>query len=253
MCTVSFHATRDGYRLGMNRDEQRSRVTGIAPTERVHDGRRLLGPAEPAGGTWINANDSGVTLALINWYSVPVPAGAAFHSRGSVIPAAATANTPGEVITALRQLPLEQTRPFRLIGIFPGVEEIHEWRWNLMALQGVVHPWRANVWISSGHDEAGAQKTRGNIFYRAIEAADAGSATWLRRLHGSHNPARGPYSFCMHRDDACTVSYTEVTLSGKTLSMVYANGSPCAIHWPDVAESSIRLNTSDGVAAHAPS
>ena len=49
----------------------------------------------------------------------------------------------------------------------------------------------------------------------AIECAKAarnqkfeGRLNWLRRLHRSHLPERGPFSICMHRSDAATVSYT---------------------------------------------
>jgi hypothetical protein len=50
---------------------------------------------------------------------------------------------------------------------------------------------------------------------------------WLRRLHRSHAPEIGPYATCMHRDDAATVSYTEITASGSVATMRYQSGPPC--------------------------
>jgi hypothetical protein len=46
-------------------------------------------------------------------------------------------------------------------------------------------------------------------------------------LHRSHGTERGPYSTCMHREDAATVSYTEVTVSRQRADMSYTPGTPC--------------------------
>jgi hypothetical protein len=227
MCTVAFHPGRDDYVLGMNRDEQRTRAIGRPPAERRVGDLRLLAPAEPSGGTWIATDETGITWALINWYSIPARARGAIQSRGNVIPGVAAAREPGEASERLRQLPLGQTHPFRLIGVFPAREEVFEWRWNLEALRTIAHDWRPGVWISSGHDEAGAQQTRGNFFQRAVDQPDAGSAAWLQRLHASHAPEPGPYSICMHRDDAVTVSYTQVEASRAAHRMTYRAGAPC--------------------------
>jgi hypothetical protein len=50
---------------------------------------------------------------------------------------------------------------------------------------------------------------------------------WLRRLHRSHRPEIGPYSICMHRDDAATVSYTEIVVSRGISRMRYESGPTC--------------------------
>jgi len=56
------------------------------------------------------------------------------------------------------------------------------------------------------------------------------TVSWLRRFHSSHAshaPEIGPYSICMHRNDAATVSYTEVVVSRRITRMRYQSGSPC--------------------------
>ena len=53
------------------------------------------------------------------------------------------------------------------------------------------------------------------------------SVSWVRNLHQSHDPVPGPFSICVHREDAATVSYTEVCCSEEGISMSYRNGSPC--------------------------
>src|SRR5206468_9926225 len=102
-----------------------------------------------------------------------------------------------------------------------------EWRWNLRQVERIAHRWRTNTWISSGFDERGAQQMRGKTFDEALRQISAERVDWLRRLHSSHAPERGPYSTCMHRDDAATVSYTDVTVWRQTATMRYVPGAPC--------------------------
>ena len=131
------------------------------------------------------------------------------------------------VDAALAELPLARLNPFRLIGVFPTHKTVVEWCWNLERLERLEHAWRTNTWISSGFDEPGAQQTRGKIFHDALQQPSAGRANWLRRRHRSHQPERGPYSTCMHRADAATVSYTEITVSRQMAAMRYTPGPPC--------------------------
>ncbi len=44
----------------------------------------------------------------------------------------------------------------------------------------------------------------------------------------SHLPERGPFSICMHRSDAATVSYMEVAVSGQRATMRYKPGPCCS-------------------------
>lgn len=227
MCTVSFVARRSGYALAMNRDEKRTRVAGSPPIRDAVNGRKVLNPAEPGGGTWIALNDGGATLALINWYSVTlrVPRNAA--SRGDVVRAVRVAVAPEEAGSALARLPLKRINPFRLIGVFPAAREVVEWRWDLRSLVRLRHRWLTRQWISSGFDEPAAQYIRGAAFRRARRQSTAGTLDWLRRLHRSHAPEAGPFSTCMHRADAATVSYTEVRVSQRRARMLYCAAPPC--------------------------
>jgi hypothetical protein len=227
MCTVSLIARRSGYALAMNRDEKLTRVTGCPPTRQVEAGCAVVSPAEPGGGTWIALNDSGVTLALINWYAVTARVRGHSVSRGGVIRAAQTAETASQVDLALRGLPLRRINPFRLIGIFPGAREIWEWRWDSKKLAGRKHPWRTVQWISSGWDEPAAQRIRGKTFRRAQSQKTAGTVDWLRRLHRSHTPAPGATAICMHRADAATVSYTEVVVTANRAVLGYHPSALC--------------------------
>lgn len=227
MCTVTFLPRRKGYRLGMNRDEKLTRAQGLPPQRISESGRTFIAPTEPSGGTWIGLNDYGICLALINWYSVNRHATGKIVSRGKIIPAAWHAADDESVDVALAKLPLKQMNPFRLIGVFPASRVIIEWRWDLKRLTRVPHPWRAQQWISSGFDEPTAQRIRSRTFAVVRRQKTFGSLEWLRRLHRSHSPTPGPFSTCMHRADAATVSYTEVSVSQCTTTLWYHAGAPC--------------------------
>jgi hypothetical protein len=233
MCTVTFIPRRRGYRLAMNRDEKLTRAKGLPPKLKKINGRVVLSPSEPGGGTWMALHDGGASLALINWYAIKGRARAIAMSRGEVILAAGGADTADSVTAALERLPLGRINPFRLIGVFPAAKEIVEWRWDMRKLGRNNHPWRAQQWISSGFDEPMAQRARGKTFAAALRQKSAGSAGWLRRLHRSHAPEPGPFSTCMHRADAATVSYTEVSVNGREGSMEYIGAAPCGCNQPE--------------------
>lgn len=227
MCTVTFIARQRGYCLGMNRDEKLTRPEALPPTKTTVNGRVVLCPSEPSGGTWIALNDSGVCLALINWYSVNKWVECNAVSRGEVVKALGATDSVEAASVRLNQLLLERINPFRLIGIFPASSELVEWRWDVKRLVRKKHPWKTRQWVSSGFDEPGAQRVRGRTFRDALQHTSATRLSWLRKLHSSHAPHIGPFSMCMHRSDAATVSYTEIAVSTRTASMRYHAGTPC--------------------------
>lgn len=229
MCSVTFWPNGPTYRLAMNRDEQLTRVKGRPPARFVTNGRAALHPSEPGSGTWISVNDSGVGLALINWYAITQRASAPTVSRGEVVMTMREVSQVEEAAQRLAALPLKQINPFRLIGVFPQHQSVCEWRWNQQQLEKIVHEWSPQQWFSSSYDEPAAQRIRSETFSARCHEPDAGEAVWLRRLHGSHSPERGPFSICMHRADAATVSYTEIEVSGEHTVMSHHVGPLCCV------------------------
>lgn len=227
MCTVTFIPRRAGFCLAMNRDEQLTRPMALRPRTAIIGGRRVICPTEPGGGTWIALNDRGNCLALINWYSVSRRAGPGAVTRGRIVQSARVADTSRAVEAALGSLPLERVNPFRLIGVFPATREVCEWRWDLHELTRAGHGWQSRQWNSSGFDEPTAQRLRSRAFRAALCQGSVGTLAWLRRLHRSHAPQCGPFSTCMHRADAATVSFTEVCVTRQRATMRYWPGSPC--------------------------
>jgi hypothetical protein len=227
MCTVTFIARKNGYMLGMNRDEQRSRVKALPPSRQEVNGRTALFPSEPNGGTWIGVNDAGNTFALLNWYSVPARVSTNAVSRGQLVRSVLAMVEAGSVDRILKEFPLERTGPFRLVGVFPDNNQVVEWQWDLSTVNRIPFVWRTNVWISSGFDEVGAQAARRIVFDQITEQKPVWSSRVLRAFHASHSPACGPYSVCMHRTDAATVSYTEIVVSKGTAEMRYVAKPLC--------------------------
>jgi len=240
MCTVSFLPKPQGFYLAMNRDEKRDRFTGLAPAVVELEGHRAVFPREPTGGTWISTNDAGVCLALINWHRVERTPENDALSRGLVVRELATKSTVDDITTAVKKLPRRKLRPFRLIAIAPAEKRVVELRWNLQRLARRDHNWQRQHWFSSGFDEGRAELDRQRVCDAAHNRQSAGSLNWLRQLHRSHAPKRGPFSICMHRRDASTVSYTEVAVSRRRATMRYKSG-PCCSNGANVTRKTISL------------
>lgn len=227
MCTVTFAPRKTGYALAMNRDEQLTRPVAKPPARKILKGGLAIYPTEPGGGTWISVNGRGICLTLINWYAIPARVRENPLTRGGVIKAARSADGRKYVDDVLSKLPLSRMNPFRLIGFFPGAKQITEWQWNLRQLVSKNHEWVLSQWVSSGLDEPTAQRVRTATFREAQTEPGVGTLPWLRQLHRSHLPAIGPFSTCMHRPDAKTVSYTEVLVASRHATMHYQAGAPC--------------------------
>ena len=207
----------------MNRDEQVSRPRALAPGRRWTGMRASLFPSEAGGGTWIGASDAGLSLALVNWYAKPQRDRALCVSRGIIIPHLLAAENLAEVAAMFADLPLAKINPFRLIAASLKERRLCEWRWDGKRLTCSRFGWKRRHWFSSGYDEALANKKRAAVVRDIAKPAPAR----LRKLHQSHLPDQGPFSICMHRKDAKTVSYTEIVATKSGAAMRYVAGSPC--------------------------
>ena len=96
-----------------------------------------------------------------------------------------------------------------------------------MARRKLEFSWARKHWFSSSLSDSLAEKERGRTCETAAGEPAAGSYGWLRRLHRSHIPGPGPFSVCVHRQDAATLSYTEVRCDATQISMDYLGGNPC--------------------------
>ncbi|GAC1670027.1 MAG: NRDE family protein [Candidatus Acidiferrum sp.] len=228
MCTLTLVPTKNGFLAGMNRDELRTRPAAIVPAIFDANGLSAIYPREISGGTWIAGNNSGNLLALLNCNSVnAVSVCKKLKSRGTVIPWLIGKTDFYSTDLRWAEFSLDGVLPFRLVGIFSKQQIVCEWQWDGARRDKLLLTWQQRHWFSSSLSDASAEKERGLICKAAASQVDAGGRDWLRRLHRSHIPAPGPFSICVHREDAATVSYVEVSCSGSSISMDYRDGNPC--------------------------
>ncbi len=222
MCTLSFIPTPEGYVIGMNRDEQKTRPRPMPPSV---SGNAVY-PKEPAtGGTWLAINARGLTLALLN-KNEDGPLPVKLRSRGEIIPTLISSDSLAEVHRGLLENGFKGLWSFRLIAFSFAEHEICEWAYGAQLSQAYFD-WAPRHWFSSGMSDIEANRVRTGVVEQAWQKSDAGTPFWLRALHKSHEPRRGAYSICVHREDAKSVSYSEVMYENGISSFRYATGSPC--------------------------
>jgi hypothetical protein len=243
MCTLTV-VTGDGtYRMAMNRDEKITRGAGVPPEMYEFDGTTVIYPGDGDGGTWIAANEYGIGLALLNWNETAAYGRAAkTRSRGRVIPALIDSRSLSDLHEVFGVSNFKGMMPFRLVGVFPSEREIWEWRWNSTQLEFSVHEWKLRHWFSSSLSDERAESLRGAACRTAQHESDAGSVPWLRRLHGSHLGGPGPFSLCVHREDAKTLGYTEVTCTPSTVAVEHFLTSPCSLRSSHLIETQRVVN-----------
>jgi|SRR5690348_2573240 len=229
MCTLTFIPTTYGYLAAMNRDELRDRPLARAPKVRTRNGVQALYPNEPSGGTWIACNRYGILLALLNSNDKTRPESVPpkTRSRGLLIPGLIGAASFAAAADIFRRLKLDGILPFRLVGFFAAEKTVAEWSWDGARSHLRSLPWSHGHWFSSSLSDRAATEQRGIACKAAAARPDFGTSKSLRALHASHSPVEGPFSVCVHRADAATVSYTEVVCRKKSLAMRYVAGSPC--------------------------
>lgn len=233
MCTWSVISSAQGcgFRVMMNRDEERTRP--LAQPPRWHEldgGGRAIWPVDPngpgGGGTWFAANERGLVCALLNGNPAsPPPRPACEVSRGVLIPSLMHMSSAAGVVSALRARDLSAHRPFRLVAVDPsggegepGAVRVHDLVWTGRGVAVGERLCRAACFTSSG---LGDELVVGRLalFDEMVGRPAAGTATAVRELHAAQEAfhghgwhGRGEVSVMMSRADARTVSVASVTV-----------------------------------------
>jgi len=225
MCTATWLWDDEGYWLLFNRDERRSRGRAQPPTRFERDGLSYLAPRDgDAGGTWLAVNETGLCVALLNYYDAPAEAKApsiSFTSRGLLVSSLARMSRLVELERGLAALVMHRYRPFTLLALTPREAALFEWTGS--SLRRLPEP-TPRLLSSSGHDAPTAYRLR----QEELATIEPNSLPALRQFHRSHQPERGPFSPCMHRADASTVSFSVVRVGRQRVSIEYADGPPCS-------------------------
>lgn len=244
MCTVSWAHQSEGFDLMCNRDERHTRGRASAPVVSESRGVRFIAPADgDHGGTWIGVNQFGVALCLLNRYEDQADGEAcSYTSRGLLVKNLMDSYSRIEAQSRVEGIDLRQFQPFTLAAFEPGENcLLIEWTGReLFAGDGE----SAMPLVSSSFDQAGARNARKRLFERLARVWDSRvDARLLRNFHQSHAPARGPYSPCMHRDDARTVSFSYVKVAADSIQFFYLADSPCAASFEN-ADEAIKMERS---------
>jgi hypothetical protein len=231
MCTLTVVTNTKTYRMAMNRDEKITLSAGLPPEIHEFDPARAIYPTDGNGGTWFAVNEYGITLGLLNWNDVAarVIGPPKTRSRGRVIPGLIGSQSLADMHDVIRLSTFGGMLPFRMVGVFPFEQQIWEWRWDATQLGVQVHGWKSQHWFSSSVSDKQAERLRGTVCGSAERESDAGSVSWLRRLHGSHTGGPGPFSLCVHREDVKTLSYSEIVVTPGHVQMGHFCGSPCTM------------------------
>lgn len=216
MCTVSIIAlcvTPGAYRLVTNRDEQRSRVRGEAPSWRTIGGVRAVGPRDPAGGgTWVATSERGLTLALLNGNLEPQPAEPASpRTRGEIIGRFLGLGTIDAIIAASRSTDFGSYPPFRMVCVEPGADgpRVADLFWNGKRIAWTAEHRVPCCFVSSGLGDSRVAP-RVPLFEQTVGRSPGPEAQ--DSFHDHQWPERPEISVRMAREDARTVSITSVTV-----------------------------------------
>ena len=229
MCTLSWLIEADRYRVFFNRDELRTRRPAVPPAVRRRGRVRFVAPLDgDFGGSWIAVSESGLTLCLLNGFpaTAPPPSPARYTSRGQLPLSLIDLPSASRVREQLETTELGCYRPF-LLAVFEPEDRLLA-RWSGRALsfdpQGLARP----PLISSSFYTEEVRESRSAVFREIGRGADTSDAVERHlAFHRSHRPERGPFSPCMHRPDAETVSFTEVEVDPGRVQMTYTPRSPC--------------------------
>jgi hypothetical protein len=227
---VTWIRSSDGWELFANRDERRTRLPALPPRVTRRGAMRILAPVDAdAEGTWIGVNERGVGLCLLNGRSRKGEEGPeGFTSRGLLVRDLLACPTLEEIGVRLGQADLGRLRGFFLFGLALGEAPVlHAWDGRSLATEREpVQPL-----VSSSRDTEEARRHRERSWRRLHPAGTAPTAGSLAAFHRSHEPEAGPWSVCMHREDARTVSASRVRVAAGRAEFHYAPGPPCRTGW----------------------
>jgi hypothetical protein len=239
MCTVSRLLTPRGYELFCNRDERRTRTAALPPSVRETRGVRFVAPTDgDHGGSWIGVNEAGLTLCLLNHYeAAPFPTrdvatgdvklAVDYRSRGLLLTDLMDCLNVSHARARLSGADLSSYRPFTL-AVLSAREPalLVHWANNERTFDSAGEA--SMPLTSSSYRGAEITDARRALFRRMVDEAGAVTPALLEEFHESHEPARGPFSVCMHREDAATVSFSHVRVGDGAAEFTYQPLSPCA-------------------------
>lgn len=245
MCTISVLPLDDGdLSLMMNRDESPLRPAALDLRQgHSEGGLEHVAPLDPrSGGTWIAVNASGICFALMNQHPQGFREKRPSKSRGGIIPSLLGCRDVRQALLGLEAMDCSDYAPFFLL-VIDASSPYQSLRWDGIQKEIRAYPRQARLFGSSSFETEEVLLGRQSQFEKLLgELRRPGGArdvfTMQRDFHRSHQPGKGPYSICVHRNDAQSLSLTEVLFEGPGIRMNYHAGPPCVA----AAEREIQLS-----------
>ena len=231
MCTISWRLDRGEYTVFFNRDESRMRARAIPPDIFHNEVQQYIMPLDPqGGGSWIAVNANGLTFALLNNYQGRLPKGR-LRSRGLLVRNLTVCVSLEEVKHYLQQQNLKSYAPFSLLVFTPDVGDslapvptIPLFRWDGRQLGMNL---KTSPHFSSAIEFEEVCNLRHAVYDKLITSQKEVNNQDFLYLHRSHLPSKSAQSICMHREDACTVSFSQVSVNQSEILFSYVDGAPC--------------------------
>lgn len=230
MCTVSVVPHDLGVRLLSNRDERRSRIPGIPPNVHALPGQRALFPVDPqGGGTWVGVNESGLIVALLN-LRPPVArrTSAPRRSRGQIVLELLRCTSAHQAMTTAAALDAERFDAFRAVVVQKG---------DLVVATSTGEGSVSSTWqrfeapvmfTSSSLGDAVVEPPRRRLFERMVLQNPVDWLEGQARFHDHQWEHQPEISVRMEREDALTVSRTQVDVTNRTCQLMYE--APVNVH-----------------------
>ncbi|MCM2679412.1 NRDE family protein [Echinimonas agarilytica] len=229
MCTMTWNIEQGSYHVFFNRDEFKTRSKAIPPKQYSVDGMQVIMPLDPdGGGTWFAVNHFGCTFALLNYYQGNLPKGD-LVSRGSIVKHCVGFSAFCEVYRYLQSANLHHFAPFSFVCFMPEGQKgwsVRLFQWDGVALS--IYTPRPPI-SSCAFDIEQVIEARKLAFEQMIRALPEGVNTSLdfAQLHQSHHAHAPTLSYCLHRHDSETVSFTQLTVDHLAIHLSYCDGPPC--------------------------
>lgn len=228
MCTASWHHHR-GYSLYFNRDELRTRKIAEGPEIQCLDDVQVIAPRDgDFGGSWISVNEYGLSLALLNRYEDAFQGNEqAIRSRGLLLMDLAPVSNLAALRSMVREMSFACYRPFTLLALTPG-HPATIMTWNGLECSLIENGDAEMPLVSSSYNTRDVIAARQLQYRNLFGTGQTADEDLLLDYHRSHHPQAGPYSTCMHREDAATVSFSRIEVSQDSIRFAYHPASPCS-------------------------
>jgi hypothetical protein len=225
MCTATWLYSEHGYDLFFNRDELRVRGTARPAEPKLVNAIPCIFPEDSdAGGTWIGVNERGFAACLLNYYGQSgTAARSSYTSRGLLMTSILDCSNTRDAADRVLSLNPMDYRHFSMLLLEPtGPPALLRWTGQDSGPELTLDPSMPKS--SSSFKTAEVVASRKGLLTSHYQFSDTDD---LALYHRSHEPERGPYSVCMHREDARTVSFSHVAVTRDTIVFDYTPGSPC--------------------------